>query len=64
MTLAALLANLKPYDNRIHSVRGFSGAIKTASAIRNVLSGGDLINGNIKTKVQDAYSLRLSLIHI
>ena len=58
MTLDALLANLKPYDNRIHSVRGFSGAVKTASAIRNVLNGGDLINGNIKTKVQDAYSLR------
>jgi len=58
MTLDALIANLKPYDNRIHSVRGFSGAIKTASAIRTILNDGDLINGNIKTKVQDAYSLR------
>ena len=43
---------------RIHEARGFSGAIKTSCAIRNILNGGDLINGNIKTKVQDAYSLR------
>ena len=58
MTLDALLANLKPYDERIHSLRGFKGAIKTAFAIRKILKNGDLINGNIKTKVQDAYSLR------
>ena len=58
MSLDALLANLKPYDLRIHEARGFSGAIKTSRAILNILNGGDLINGNIKTKVQDAYSLR------
>ena len=58
MTLDALIANLKPYDERIHAARGFHGAIKTASAIRRVLEGGDLIKGNVKTKVQDAYSLR------
>ena len=58
MSLDALIANLKPYDERIHIKRGFSGSIKTASAIRNMLKGGDLINGKIKTKVQDAYSLR------
>ena len=58
MTLDALIANLKPYDKRIHLVRGFRGAIKTASAIRKILNEGDLINGKIETKVQDAYSLR------
>ena len=58
MSLDALMANLKPYDERIHIKRGFDGSIKTASAIRNMLSNGDLINGKIKTKVQDAYSLR------
>ena len=58
MSLDALLANLKPYDERIHKLRGFSGSIKTASAIRKILKGGDLIDGNITTKVQDAYSLR------
>tara|TARA_Y100000768_G_scaffold387657_1_gene379671 strand:+ start:637 stop:2046 length:1410 start_codon:yes stop_codon:yes gene_type:complete len=58
MSLDALIANLKPYDERIHMKRGFDGAIKTASAIRNMLKDGDLISGKITTKVQDAYSLR------
>jgi len=58
MSLDALLANLKPYDERIHKIRGFKGSVKTASAIRKILKGGDLINGKINTKVQDAYSLR------
>ena len=58
MSLDALLANLKPYDDRIHKIRGFLGAVKTASAIRENLANGDLIKGNINTKVQDAYSLR------
>ncbi len=58
MSLDALIANLKPYDERIHIKRGFEGSIKTASAIRNMLYGGDLIDGKVKTKVQDAYSLR------
>ena len=58
MSLDALLANLKPYDERIHKLRGFSGSVKTASCIRKMLSQGDLINGKITTKVQDAYSLR------
>ena len=58
MSLDALIANLKPYDERIHKKRGFDGAIKTASAIRSMLKEGDLIRGKITTKVQDAYSLR------
>ena len=58
MSLDALLANLKPYDKRIHVLRGFNGSIKTAHAIRKILKGGDLINDKITTKVQDAYSLR------
>jgi len=58
MCLDALLANLIPYDERIHKLRGFSGSVKSACAIRSLLKGGDLFNGNIKTKVQDSYSLR------
>lgn len=58
MSLDALMANLKPYDERIHSLRGFPGSIKTAHAIRKILKNGDLINNKIRTKVQDAYSLR------
>ena len=58
MCLEALMANLKPYDYRIHKLRGFNGSIKSAAAIRNMLSGGDLLTGKLKTKVQDSYSLR------
>ena len=58
MSLDALLANLGPLNHLIHKVRGYSGAINSANSIRKVLNQGDLIKGNIKTKLQDAYSLR------
>ena len=58
MCLEALMANLKPYDTRIHELRGFKGSVRSASAIRNMLAGGDLLTGRLKTKVQDSYSLR------
>ncbi len=58
MSLEALLANLKPYDTRLHELRGFSGAIKSASNIRKCVEGSDLATGKMKTKVQDAYSMR------
>lgn len=60
MSLEALLANLKPYDVRLHEVRGFPGAIRTAKAIMKCMEGSDLVTGKIKTKVQDAYSMRSS----
>ena len=58
MSLEALLANLKPYDTRLHEIRGFSGAVKSAASIRKYVEGSDLQTGKIKTKVQDAYSMR------
>jgi len=58
MCLDALKANLRPYDHRLHEVRGFAGSIKSASAIRKMMQDGDLATGKLKTKVQDAYSLR------
>jgi histidine ammonia-lyase len=60
MTLEALHANLKPYDERLHLLRGFAGAVRSAAAIRRCLAGGDLADGKIKVKVQDAYSMRSS----
>jgi histidine ammonia-lyase len=60
MSLEALLANLKPYDERIHLLRGFPGAIRSARAIRRCIEGSDLATGRIHTKVQDAYSMRSS----
>ena len=60
MTLEALLANLKPYDVRLHELRGFPGAVRAARAIMRVIEGSDLQAGRIRTKVQDAYSMRSS----
>jgi histidine ammonia-lyase len=60
MSLEALMANMKPYDIRLHQLRGFSGAIRSATAIKMCIEGSDLISGKIKTKVQDAYSMRSS----
>jgi histidine ammonia-lyase len=58
MTLEALLANLKPYDVRLHQIRGFAGAVRSSKAIIKCIEGSDLKSGKIKTKVQDAYSMR------
>jgi len=58
MSLEALLANMKPYDIRLHKIRGFAGACRSASAIKKCLEGSDLLTGKMKTKVQDAYSMR------
>ncbi|MBP7867255.1 MAG: aromatic amino acid lyase [Acidobacteria bacterium] len=58
MTLEALLANLKPYDLRLHEVRGFPGAVRCAKALMKCIQGSDLQTGKLKIKVQDAYSMR------
>jgi histidine ammonia-lyase len=60
MSLEALLANLKPYDARLHEARGFPGAIRSARSIMKCIEGSDLQTGKMKTKVQDAYSMRSS----
>ncbi len=58
MSLEALKANMRPYDHRLHEIRGFKGAVRTAGAIRKMVEGGDLAENRIKCKVQDAYSMR------
>lgn len=58
MSLEALKANMKPYDTRLHEVRGFKGAIRSSIAIKKMISGGDLAEGRVPCKVQDAYSMR------
>ncbi len=60
MSLEALLANMKPYQPRLHEVRGFGGAIRSARAISRCFDGSDLVSGKVKTRVQDAYSMRSS----
>jgi histidine ammonia-lyase len=58
MSLEALKANMKPYDARLHELRGFRGAVTSAQNIRQVVAGSDLTTGKTKVKVQDAYSMR------
>ena len=58
MSLEALQANMKPYDVRLHKLRGFSGAVRSSMAIKKCIEGSDLLTGKIKQKVQDAYSMR------
>lgn len=58
MSLEALKANMKPYTPLLHEVRGFKGAVRSAKSIGKLVTGGDLVDGRIKCKVQDAYSMR------
>lgn len=58
MTLEALMANMKPYDPRLHQLRGFPGAVTSAENLQKIMSGSDLLSGRVKVKVQDAYSMR------
>ena len=58
MSLEALKANMMPYLPKLHEVRGFPGAIRSAKAIRKLVENGDLAENKIKCKIQDAYSMR------
>ncbi len=58
MSIEALLGNLKPYNTKLHELRGFKGAICSAKNIMKVVASSDLTTGKMKTKVQDAYSMR------
>ncbi len=57
MTLEVLNANMKAYDERLHKVRGYPGAIESSRNIRQITEGSQLLAQPGK-KVQDAYSLR------
>jgi histidine ammonia-lyase len=57
MTLAALNANMKAYDERIHKLRGFSGAVACAANVRRIVAGSAFLGAKGK-RVQDAYALR------
>ncbi len=58
MSLEAMKANMRPYYPKLHEIRGFKGAIRSAASILKCVTGGDLFEGKIKCKVQDAYSMR------
>lgn len=58
MSVEALLGNMKPYNTKLHELRGFKGAVISAQNMMKVIAGSDLTTGKMKTKVQDAYSMR------
>ncbi len=58
MTLEVVNANMKAYDERLHKVRGYPGALESAENIRRITDGSELLAKLGKKKVQDAYSLR------
>ena len=58
MSLEALKATMKPYSLLLHEARGFPGAVQCASAINSLVAEGDLKEGRVECKVQDAYSMR------
>jgi histidine ammonia-lyase len=58
MSLEALKANMKPYAPKLHEARGYPGAIRSAKAICKLVKDGDLEKEKIRSKVQDAYSMR------
>jgi histidine ammonia-lyase len=58
MSLEALKANMRPYTVKLHEARGFVGAVRSAKAIGKLVAGGDLAEGRVPCKVQDAYSMR------
>ena len=60
LTLEALRANMTPFDERLHTLRGFPGAVTSARNIRRIMEGSALLTGAVQTRVQDAYSLRSS----
>jgi histidine ammonia-lyase len=58
MTLEGLRANMKPYDPRLHELRGFRGAVTSSANLQRIMQESDLLTGKYKVKVQDAYSMR------
>ena len=57
MTLEALLPNMLAYDERIHKVRGYEGAVKCAENVRRIVQGSEVLKQKPQ-KVQESYSLR------
>ena len=49
---------MKPYTLLLHEAKGFPGAVQCASAINALIAEGDLKEGRVECKVEDAYSMR------
>ncbi len=59
MSLEALQGSVKPFDERIHEVRPHPGQLETATHMRSLLEGSQIMHSHRDcSKVQDPYSLR------
>lgn len=57
MTLEALNVNPQMLDERIHTIRGFAGAVRCAQHLRQIMKDSEIMKRTGKN-VQDAYALR------
>lgn len=58
LTMEALCAIPAALDERVHKVRPHQGQVATASNLRKLLAGSELVYGNKQGRIQDAYSVR------
>lgn len=60
LSVDALKGSVRPFDARISELRGQSGQIRVASALRDLLDGSDIVASHATgcAKVQDPYSFR------
>jgi len=61
LSVEALLASARPFDQRIHDLRAHPGQTVSATSIRNLLAGSPIVashHHDFTHAVQDAYSLR------
>lgn len=58
-SLEAIKGSVRPFDARIHAVRGQSGQIAVAAAMRDLLDGSGIVPSHAHCgRVQDPYSIR------
>jgi len=59
MSTDAVKGSDRPFDERIHAVRGHKGQIDVASTLRDLLAGSDIRASHVDCdRVQDPYSIR------
>jgi histidine ammonia-lyase len=60
LSIDALKGSVKPFDARVSALRGQSGQIRVAAALRELLDGSEIVASHASgcPKVQDPYSFR------
>ena len=59
LSVDALKGSVKPFDPRLHEVRGQPGQIRVASLVRELLDGSEIVQSHFRCgRVQDPYSFR------